>query len=245
MWKPNSGLFLMGTFQHYTQTGMVDTTPSSTCGTLCTSCPAPNPSSATPSSNLVPPGQDSNEENPKNRGEHYMRIPGDLDIPVILSISEPGYFDHYDGYLCGHLDENEVLTTEALLYALDKVNADPNMFPGTKLGITVMDSCRRSVITTRQLAGVLGQTTNLEASGPALGILGPETDDVAEKVVEEITAPAGLITVCFICPCLSKIKMATSMGENPNGIPINSQIRNSFVVLNYLLAILGIHPPHF
>lgn len=191
MWKPNS-LLLMGTFQHYTQTGMVDTTPSSTCGTLCNSCPS--------SGNLMPPGgandDDDDDENPKNRGEHYMRIPGDLDIPVILPISEPGYFDHYAGFICGHLDEKEVLTAEALLYALDKVNSDPNMFPDTKLGVTVMDSCRRSVITTRQLAGVLGQTTTLEASGPALGIIGPDTDDVAEKVVEEITAPAGLITVC-------------------------------------------------
>ena len=134
----------------------------------------------------------------KNRGEHYIRIPGDLDVPSILPLSEPGWYGNYDGLICGHVRGKEVLTSEALLFALDKVNADPNVFPGISLGVTIMDSCEQSVIATRQLAGVLGRTANLETSGPAVGILGPDNDEVAKKVVEDITAPSGILTVGFV-----------------------------------------------
>ncbi|XP_072034349.1 metabotropic glutamate receptor 3-like [Amphiura filiformis] len=187
VWKPTSGLVLLGTFEHYSQNGLVDVTPSSICGNLCSIC-----------DQSIPPRQEGGGNMPyKNRGDRYIRVPGDLDIPSILSLSDPGYFGH-DGLLCGKIREKEVLNTLALSYAMDKVNADPDVFPGIKLGVTIMDSCSQAVIATRQLAGVLGQTVaSLESTGPTVGILGPGTDEVAKQVVDEITAPSGLTTVSY------------------------------------------------
>lgn len=171
------------------RSGLVDSPLTSTCGSVCATCHG-----------KIPPAQNGgySPQNgsgfQQNRGDGYMRIPGDLDILAVLSLSEPGWFGD-NGLQCGQVREREVLTAEALVYALRDLNADPEVFPGVQLGVTVMDSCSQSVIATRQLAGVLGQTAMLAPSGPTLGVLGPDTEDVARKVVDDVTGPAGLITV--------------------------------------------------
>ncbi|RWS25091.1 Metabotropic glutamate receptor-like protein [Leptotrombidium deliense] len=44
--------------------------------------------------------------------------------------------------LCGRLNKDRgVQRLEAMLFALDKINNDPNLLPGIKLGAIILDTC--------------------------------------------------------------------------------------------------------
>lgn len=118
----------------------------------------------------------------------YFRIAGDLDLPVVMQLSKSGR----DGVRCGDRKPEESLALESLLYALDKVNADPLILPGAKLGVTVVDSCGSPAIAVRKLVGLLGEFVKLEVAGEPFAVLGPANSDIAEDIANLVTRPSEL-----------------------------------------------------
>ncbi|XP_038059729.1 uncharacterized protein LOC119730773 [Patiria miniata] len=158
----------------------------SVCTGLCLECNPPTPPDANTTSH-----------------QDYFRIPGDLDFPVVMQLSKSG-----DGVKCGDPKPEESLALESLLYALDKVNADPSVLPGVKLGVTVVDSCGNPAIATRKLVGLLGGFVSLESSGKPFAVLGPANPDVAEEISNIVTAPSKL-------PMISYSALSPNVNDDP------------------------------
>ncbi|XP_022103854.1 uncharacterized protein LOC110986355 [Acanthaster planci] len=166
--------------------GILDPVFSSKCTGLCLEC---NSSSTT--TNIT-----SNKNN-------YFRISGDLDFPVVLQLSESG-----EGVTCGDLKLEESLVLASLLYALDKLNANPSLLPGVKLGVTVVDSCGNPAVATRRLVGLLGDFVSLESTGPSVAVLGPANPDVAEEIAHIVTSQSKL-------PMISHGAVSPNLSSNP------------------------------
>ncbi|XP_071790598.1 uncharacterized protein [Asterias amurensis] len=159
--------------------GLIDPMLMSICTGLCAEC---NPE-------------------PTNNEHKYLRIPGDLDILVILQLSERG-----EGLTCGPPLPEKALVIESLLYTLDQVNNDSLLLPGVQLGVTIVDSCGNLLIAERELVGVLGGFTQLESSGPTLALLGAVNPDVAQEVSEDVSSPNKI-------PLVSNSATSTELGD--------------------------------
>ncbi|XP_022103847.1 metabotropic glutamate receptor 8-like [Acanthaster planci] len=194
---------------------IIDPMFSSQCTGLCLEC---NPRSAT---------------NSTFDQDNYFRIPGDLDLPVVLQLSESG-----DGVTCGDPKPEESLVLESLLYALDKVNSDPSILPGINLGVTVVDSCGNPAVAIWKLVGLLGGFVNLEGTGKPFAVLGPAKSDVAEEIAEIITGLSKL-------PMVSHGAVSPSLSNNPRVLstsaPYIEEVAAIIAILNaYNWAYVGV-----
>ncbi|XP_022250369.1 metabotropic glutamate receptor 3-like [Limulus polyphemus] len=66
-----------------------------------------------------------------------MNVTGDIMLGALFPIHERSN----RGHECGRLQEEGVQQLEALLYTLKKINEDPKLLPGVKLGVIALDSC--------------------------------------------------------------------------------------------------------
>ncbi|XP_038059728.1 uncharacterized protein LOC119730772 [Patiria miniata] len=165
---------------------IIDPMFSSVCTGLCLECNPPTSPDANTTSH-----------------QDYFSIPGDLDFPVVMQLSKSG-----DGVTCGDPKPEESLALESLLYALDKVNADPSVLPGVQLGVTVVDSCGNPAIATRKLVGLLGDFVSLESTGKPFAVLGPSNPDVAEEIANLVTGQSKL-------PMISYSALSPNLNEDP------------------------------
>ncbi|ELU18505.1 hypothetical protein CAPTEDRAFT_168165 [Capitella teleta] len=70
---------------------------------------------------------------------HYS---GDILLAAFFPIHDRNEFTSSRGVTCGALkEEDSIQFLEAFYFALDEVNADPDLLPGFKLGATILDSC--------------------------------------------------------------------------------------------------------
>ncbi|GFR19207.1 metabotropic glutamate receptor [Trichonephila clavata] len=68
-----------------------------------------------------------------------VEIDGDIILGGLISIHEK-----HENLFCGPLMPNgSVQALEAILFTLDKVNAEKDFLPGIKLGAYIMDDCNR------------------------------------------------------------------------------------------------------
>lgn len=79
----------------------------------------------------------------KPKGSPHMnsvRIDGDLILGGLFPVHGRGS----DGRACGELKkEKGIHRLEAMLYALDRINADPDLLPNITLGARILDTCSR------------------------------------------------------------------------------------------------------
>ncbi|XP_075709630.1 metabotropic glutamate receptor 4 isoform X1 [Rhinoderma darwinii] len=79
----------------------------------------------------------------KPKGSPHMnsvRIEGDLILGGLFPVHGRGS----DGRACGELKkEKGIHRLEAMLYALDRINADPDLLPNITLGARILDTCSR------------------------------------------------------------------------------------------------------
>lgn len=69
-----------------------------------------------------------------------LRFPGDIILGGIFPMHEQVSGRNY--FPCGAVKEEKgVQRLEAMLYAIDKINADPNLLPNVTLGALIIDSC--------------------------------------------------------------------------------------------------------
>nr|XP_060149430.1 metabotropic glutamate receptor 7-like [Globicephala melas] len=71
---------------------------------------------------------------------HSIRIEGDVTLGGLFPVHAKGP----SGVPCGDIKrENGMHRLEAMLYALDQINSDPNLLPNVTLGARILDTCSR------------------------------------------------------------------------------------------------------
>ena len=83
---------------------------------------------------------------------YWYQQPGQLNIGVMVDLHD---FSNED-YCSTRVYELSVARVEAVLYALNKINEDPNLLPSLSLGVMVCDSCMKD---TTSLACAIRLTT--------------------------------------------------------------------------------------
>ncbi|KAF8778931.1 Metabotropic glutamate receptor 7 like protein [Argiope bruennichi] len=63
-------------------------------------------------------------------------VTGDIMLGALFPIHERD-----NKYECGRLQDEGIHQLEALLFTIKKINADPNLLPGIRLGVLALDSC--------------------------------------------------------------------------------------------------------
>ena len=111
-----------------------------------------------------------------------LRTDGDILIGGLFPIHDDGGHDA----ICGLFNSNPGYQyMEAMLYALDKINADPAILPGIKLGSVIADTCNRAEIAgqkTRKFIKIIfvPESTNYSELVSVVGpMTGRNTKDVA------------------------------------------------------------------
>ncbi|XP_074057971.1 metabotropic glutamate receptor 6 [Macrotis lagotis] len=73
-------------------------------------------------------------------GGEAVRLPGDVMLGGLFPVHARGAA----GAACGPVKKEQgVHRLEAMLYALDRINADPSLLPGVRLGARLLDTCSR------------------------------------------------------------------------------------------------------
>ncbi|CAD7094167.1 unnamed protein product [Hermetia illucens] len=80
-------------------------------------------------------------ENLEHNGK-IIRITGDIILGGIFPMHEHSLDGARPDYPCGAVKEEKgVQRLEAMLYAVDLINADPHLLPNTTIGVLIIDSC--------------------------------------------------------------------------------------------------------
>ena len=80
----------------------------------------------------------------------FAHIPGPLQLLGLFAAHTTG--NHI--VECGELGDAGIVYIEAMLFAIDRINADPSILSGFSLGATVFDTCVRSSRAVRALSSV-------------------------------------------------------------------------------------------
>ncbi|XP_007451183.1 PREDICTED: metabotropic glutamate receptor 7-like, partial [Lipotes vexillifer] len=78
---------------------------------------------------------------------HSIRIAGDVTLGGLFPVHAKGP----SGVPCGDIKrQNGIHRLEAMLYALDQINSDPNLLPNVTLGARILDTCSRDTYALEQ-----------------------------------------------------------------------------------------------
>ena len=136
----------------------------------------------------------------KPKGHPHMnsiRIDGDITLGGLFPVHGRGS----EGKACGELKkEKGIHRLEAMLFALDRINNDPDLLPNITLGCEIRDSCwhsavaleqsiefiRDSLISSEEEEGLVrcvdGSSSSFRSKKPIVGVIGPGSSSVAIQV---------------------------------------------------------------
>ncbi|XP_071612480.1 metabotropic glutamate receptor 7 [Heliangelus exortis] len=78
---------------------------------------------------------------------HSIRLEGDITLGGLFPVHAEGL----SGVPCGDIKkENGIHRLEAMLYALDQINSDPELLPNVTLGARILDTCSRDTYALEQ-----------------------------------------------------------------------------------------------
>lgn len=125
-----------------------------------------------------------------------INLPGDIILGGLFPVHEKG-----DKSPCGPKIYNRgVQRLEAMMYAVDKINKDPDLLPNITLGVNILDTCSRDTYALNQsLEFVRASLNNLDTSsfecldnstpkpkrnstGPVVGVIGGSYSSVSLQV---------------------------------------------------------------
>lgn len=131
------------------------------------------------------------------RGAGSVRLAGGLTLGGLFPVHARGAA----GRACGALKKEQgVHRLEAMLYALDRVNADPELLPGVRLGARLLDTCSRDTYALEQAlsfvqALIRGRGDGDEASVRCPGGVPPLRTAPPERVVAVVGASASSVSI--------------------------------------------------
>ncbi|OCT96228.1 hypothetical protein XELAEV_18013903mg [Xenopus laevis] len=126
---------------------------------------------------------------------------GDIIIGALFSVHHQPTVDKVHERKCGEIREQYgIQRVEAMLHALDRINADPALLPNISLGCEIRDSCwhsavaleqsiefiRDSLVSSEEEEGLVrcvdGSSAPSRSKKPIVGVIGPGSSSVAIQV---------------------------------------------------------------
>ena len=87
-------------------------------------------------------------------GEDRIEIKGDVILGGLFPVHENGIHG------CGQFDLGGYQRLEAMVYALQKINNDPEILPGIDVGAVILDTCSRDTYALEQAMEFVASTTS-------------------------------------------------------------------------------------
>ncbi|XP_075448672.1 metabotropic glutamate receptor 5 isoform X2 [Ascaphus truei] len=136
-----------------------------------------------------------------NERRVVSHMSGDIIIGALFSVHHQPTVDKVHERKCGEIREQYgIQRVEAMLHALDRINADQALLPNITLGCEIRDSCwysavaleqsiefiRDSLVSSEEEEGLVrcvdGSSTPFRAKKPIVGVIGPGSSSVAIQV---------------------------------------------------------------
>ncbi|XP_056628806.1 glutamate receptor, metabotropic 6a isoform X2 [Triplophysa dalaica] len=149
---------------------------------------------------------------------HSIKIPGDITLGGLFPVHARGPA----GVACGEIKkEKGIHRMEAMLYALDQINSDPELLPNITLGARILDTCSRDTYALEQSltfvqALIQKDTSDIRCSNGELPIIRKP-----ERVVGVIGASGSSVSIMvanvlrlFEIPQISYASTAPELSDN-------------------------------
>ncbi|XP_058244753.1 glutamate receptor, metabotropic 6a [Hemibagrus wyckioides] len=149
---------------------------------------------------------------------HSIKIPGDITLGGLFPVHSKGPL----GQACGEIKkEKGIHRMEAMLYALDQINSDPELLPNITLGARILDTCSRDTYALEQSltfvqALIQKDTSDIRCSNGEQPIIRKP-----ERVVGVIGASASSVSIMvanvlrlFEIPQISYASTAPELSDN-------------------------------
>uniref|UniRef100_A0A8C7WQX8 Glutamate metabotropic receptor 6 n=1 Tax=Oryzias sinensis TaxID=183150 RepID=A0A8C7WQX8_9TELE len=154
----------------------------------------------------------------QNFHPHSIKIPGDITLGGLFPIHSRG--PH--GVNCGELKkEKGIHRMEAMLYALDQINSDPELLPNITLGARVLDTCSRDTYALEQSLTFVQALIQKDTSDIRCTNGEPPIIRKPERVVAVIGASASSVSIMvanilrlFEIPQVSYASTAPELSDN-------------------------------
>ncbi len=168
-----------------------------------------------------------------NDKDKLLKYPGDIRLAAFFPIHKAGFFKAS----CGKIQkEDGIQPLEAMLFTLDKINADDKVLPGIKLGSIAVDTCDNPIHATEKslpmLKGFMNRKVGFEATGSchrhhAGGHGGRPPHSVAEDHDAEDSWACGDNIVGVIGPQTSAVSLEIASLGRLFDIPLVSYLSTS------------------
>ncbi|KAJ6616196.1 hypothetical protein lerEdw1_015098 [Lerista edwardsae] len=123
---------------------------------------------------------------------HSIRLEGDLTLGGLFPVHAKGPA----GEPCGDIKrENGIHRLEAMLYALDQINSDPELLPNVTLGARILDTCSRDTYALEQSLTFVQALIQKDTSDVRCTNGEPPVFVKPEKVVGVIGASASSVSI--------------------------------------------------
>lgn len=131
----------------------------------------------------------------KPKGHPHMnsiRIDGDITLGGLFPVHGRGA----EGKACGELKkEKGIHRLEAMLFALDRINSDPDLLPNITLGARILDTCSRDTHALEQSLTFVQALIEKDGTEVRCGSGGPPIITKPERVVGVIGASGSSVSI--------------------------------------------------
>uniref|UniRef100_A0AAY5KRF2 G-protein coupled receptors family 3 profile domain-containing protein n=1 Tax=Esox lucius TaxID=8010 RepID=A0AAY5KRF2_ESOLU len=154
----------------------------------------------------------------ENFHPHSIKIPGDITLGGLFPIHARG--PH--GLPCGEIKkEKGIHRMEAMLYALDQINSDPELLPNITLGARILDTCSRDTYALEQSLTFVQALIQKDTSDIRCSNGEPPIIRKPERIVGVIGASASSVSIMvanvlrlFEIPQISYASTAPELSDN-------------------------------
>uniref|UniRef100_A0ACB8ENS3 Metabotropic glutamate receptor 7 n=1 Tax=Sphaerodactylus townsendi TaxID=933632 RepID=A0ACB8ENS3_9SAUR len=123
---------------------------------------------------------------------HSIRIEGDITLGGLFPVHSRGPA----GVPCGEVKkEKGIHRMEAMLYALDQINSDPDLLPNMTLGARILDTCSRDTYALEQSLTFVQALIQKDTSDVRCSNGEPPIISKPERVVAVIGASASSVSI--------------------------------------------------
>ncbi|XP_039617102.1 metabotropic glutamate receptor 8 isoform X1 [Polypterus senegalus] len=149
---------------------------------------------------------------------HSIRLEGDIILGGLFPVHSRGE----RGVPCGELKkEKGIHRLEAMLYAIDQINKDPDLLPNVTLGVRILDTCSRDTYALEQSLTFVQALIEKDASDVRCANGDPPIFAKPDKIVGVIGAAASSVSIMvanilrlFKIPQISYASTAPELSDN-------------------------------
>lgn len=160
---------------------------------------------------------------PKGQGYPHMnsiRIDGDITLGGLFPVHGRGA----EGKACGELKkEKGIHRLEAMLFALDRINNDPDLLPNITLGARILDTCSRDTHALEQSLTFVQALIEKDSTEVRCVSGGPPIITKPERVVGVIGASGSSVSI-MVANILRLFKVGLGQVKTPRQNPAGALV---------------------